>query len=344
MLLQVEELEDAGSRMSKQFYSKKSEKLAAKALSAYREGRHRVDIHEARLLEDRVRRDQWDVVRRCKLLGFYRHEKSQNAPKRWCNHAEWLIKSCPDERFIPFVLHIPQDVSEEQLDALKKCFMQKVKRNPKNANVAGHAAMFFNQSDAVTAQKLFKKAMKLAPDHELWHRESVNLHVKKAHNSKEEKHILDAYKTGLKFVKKFNKVPQKRGPIALVLGTLFDLALESNDFKMAHLLLKKIKHSELDKVFPHRKHECAGLLAIKEGDLETAKKQLLKVAKKQQGSPRLKLAEQLFNAGETDCVCEYLEFCISKMDSQHQQKDVDQFKRWIDQLRTGKKVKLSIEK
>jgi hypothetical protein len=41
--------------MSKRFYSKKSEKLAAEAHEAYRAGKEETDLHEIRLLEEKLR-------------------------------------------------------------------------------------------------------------------------------------------------------------------------------------------------------------------------------------------------------------------------------------------------
>jgi hypothetical protein len=326
--------------MSKGIYSKKSEKLSRKALHAYREGRHKTDIHHARLLEDKLRRDQYNVLARCALLGYYRHAKSKDAPKRWCRHAEWIIKTSPDQGFIPFVLHVPQDVTPEQLEDLKEIFLQKVKRNPKNANVAGHAAMFFNETDDKTAGRLFKVAMKLAPDNEWWHRQYVDRHVRKAHGSKQKKHIDSAYAKGLKFVKKFEKEPNHRASTGMILRSLFNLALESSDFDMAHRILKKIKKSQWTKLFPYARHECAGLLAVKEKNIEAAKSHLLKMAKQLNGKPKLLLPNELVEIGEGAAVVEYFEVCLQRMGAEMHEKDVLQIKKWIQELE-GDKSRLS---
>jgi len=328
--------------MSKRFYSKKSEKLTEEVLRAYREGRQKTDVHHARLLEDKLRRDQYDIVSRCALLGYYRHEKGADAPRRWCRHADWIIKTSPDEQFIPFVLHVPQDVSQAQLDDLKEVFLRKVKRNSSNASVAGHAAMFFNQTDEKTASKLFKLAMKLAPDNEWWHRQYVDRHVKKAHSSKQKKHLDSAYKKGLQFVKKFEKTLNLKAPTGMVLRSLFDLALESEDFEMAHRFLKRIKCSKWTKLFPHVKHECAGLLALKEGDVECAKAHLLKLAKKQKGRPKLILAAKLLERHENEVVAQFLDSCLQTMDSDFQADEIKQINGWITRIRAGKPVKLSV--
>lgn len=327
--------------MKKTFYSKKSEKLAREASHSYNDGRHKTDVHHARLLEDKVRRDQYDVIARCALLGYYRHAKNKDAPRRWCRHAEWIIKTCPDERFIPFVLHVPQDVTPEQMDALKEIFLQKVKRNAKNANVAGHAAMFFKETDEKTARELFKMAMKLAPDNEWWHRQYVDRHVKKAHGSKQKKHLDAAYAKGLKFVKKFEKEPEHRTSTGMVLRSLFNLALESGDFEMAHRVLKKVKKSEWAKLFPYVKHECAGILAVKEKNIESAKSHLLKMAKHLKGKPKLLLPNELVGIGERSVVVEYLEVCLQRLEHEMQDSDSQQIKDWIKQLAGSKSERLS---
>jgi hypothetical protein len=126
----------------------------------------------------------------------------------------------------------------------------------------------------------------------------------------------------------------------MILRSLFNLALESSDFDMAHRILKKIKKSQWTKLFPYARHECAGLLAVKEKNIEAAKSHLLKMAKQLNGKPKLLLPNELVEIGEGAAVVEYFEVCLQRMGAEMHEKDVLQIKKWIQELE-GDKSRLS---
>ncbi|HNB23735.1 MAG TPA: hypothetical protein PKZ32_15075 [Candidatus Melainabacteria bacterium] len=329
--------------MGKRIYSKKSDKLADAAHSAYKAAKN-FDVHRIKLLEDKLRREPDDIVSRCALLGYYFASQHKNAGAQWAVHADWLILNSPDEKLMCDVMRLPDSVSDEQFKALKDNFLWKFDRNLKNANIAGHAAMFCRQRDLLLAEKLYKRAKKLAPHDERWSRALCQMHAKEAHASKDKKLAAVAFKRGLKFVRKFENVPHHPGQVIEVLITLCELAIELDDFKMASKLIKEIKHCDFDAISPYLKHNFAGLLAIKKGRIERAKSQLIKAAKAGM-TPHplsLSLAIQIQTAGELETVKEFLSIGLKNMSPELEGDKIKLVKKWIKQLSAGQTVNLTI--
>lgn len=329
--------------MSKRIYSKKSEKLADAAYSAFKVAKD-FSAPRVRVLEDKLRREPADHITRCALLGFYSASKHKNACEKWCENADWLILNCPDEKLMCYVMRLPESVTDEQFEKLKENFLWKCDRNLKNANIAGHAAMFCRQRDMQTAEKLYKRARKLSPHDERWSRALCHIHAKIAHSSKDKKLAAKAFKRGLKFVRKFENVPHHPGQIIEVLITLCELALEIDDLKMASRLIKEIKHCDFDVVSPYHKHNFAGLLAIKEGRIGRAKSQLIKAAKAGMAPHHLslQLAIQIQTAGELETVREFLAIGLKNMSPEIEGDKIKLVKKWIKELSAGQTVQLSI--
>ncbi|MBA3993656.1 MAG: hypothetical protein C0469_09020 [Cyanobacteria bacterium DS2.3.42] len=323
--------------MSKRFYSKKSEKLASEALKAHQAGKEAMDVHEIRRLEEKLRTDHTDVITRCSLLGFYSISTAEQAPTAWCTHAEWVIKNLPDEQLAWLVLKVPDRVSEGQYEALKAFFLEKVKRNQKNANVAGHAAEFCRLQDLQLKKKLCKKARRLAPDNYKWSSLLCTLYSYEARLNNDSTIAEKAYKVGNKFARRFEQLPHHRAQVYYVLTHLCELALKFNDLERTEKYIKELKNADFDFISPKTKHYYRGLLAIKEGNVEGAKSQLLKFAKKGGRLRDFRLANQLLELGEIQTVLDYLQICCTE------EFDADKSKlalRWIRKLQKGQKVSL----
>ncbi len=327
--------------MSKRIYSKKSEKLADHAYDAFRAGRW-LELHEIRLLEEKLRQDHSDVLTRCTLLGYYSEEAHEQPSEAWCTHAEWVIKNCPDEKLVWVLLGVPDNVTDEQYEHLKECFLEKVKRNPKNANVAGNAARFCGRRDSKLAEKLYKKAKKLAPNDERWSLRLCQMCVRNARMQKETKVTAVAFKQGLKFVRKFENFAH-RIEIYDLLRMLFDLAIDLDELDMAKKLFKKIKRTDLSKEWPEETHYKACRLAIKEGRIKRAKSQLLKFGKAGPCPDRFDLAQQILEAGEVETVRDYLGIVLDKI-PESQRDRAKYVSKWIKQLNDGQTVELVFPK
>lgn len=326
----------------KRIYSKRSEKQANAAYKSYQIGCVLNDLHAVSRLEESLRNDHWDIITRCKLLGFYSGASRPNTQALWCEHAEWLIKNCPDEKLMTYVLQIPEGISEEQYEALKDSFLQKVKRNPKNANVVGHAAEFVGQRDSERSLALYKRAKKLAPNDERWARTLFMRSVINA-RAKEDKELAKiAYRKGIKFVRKFENFPNEAYAVMVVLQELCELALEFDHLDMAERLVREIKHSYWNAISPDKQHHYEGLLALKHGRIKRAKAELLMAAKRGQDpdSCDLKLARQLQERGEIDAVAQYLTLCLRNMSADYQKEEIKLVKQWITRLNKGQAVEL----
>lgn len=330
--------------MSKRFYSKKSEKLAHDASDACQAGTELTDLHAVRRMEEQLRQDHTNVITRCMLVGYYSEGKSPDASEKWCSHMEWLIKNCSDENLMIYVSNIPESISAEQYEALKELYLQKVKRNPKNANVVGHAAEFIEQSDLKQSFQLYKRAKKLAPNDERWARALCMISIRNASESKDMKRAKVAYKRANKFVRKFENFAHEAYPVLVVLQELCELALEFDDLKMVKILVRELKRSHWNTICPsHHPHHYAGLLALRKGHIKRAKAQLLKAAKKGQ-DPEIfssTLASQLQELGELDTVKQYLTLCLANMSAEYQKEEIKLVKQWIERLKKGEKVSLT---
>ncbi len=323
--------------MSKRFYSKKSEKLATEAHKAYRAGKEGTDLHEIRRLEEKLRSDHTDVIARSTLLGFYSVSKLEQATGVWCTHAEWIIKNCPDEPLARWILPVPDGISANQFEELKECFLQKVKRNPKNANVAGHAAYFVWLRDLQLTKKLLKRAKRQAPDNYQWSSDLVSFYAYEARLNNDTKLAAKAFKLGEKFIRKFEKIAHHRLPVFLVITRLCELALRIDDLKRCKNYIRVLKDADFEFLSPYKKHCYRGLLALKVGNRERAKSQLLKFASKRGHLGDFRLANQLLELGEVQTVVEYLEICVKEPRNESHEKVVTQ---WIKQLQKGQKVSL----
>lgn len=329
--------------MSKRFYSKKSEKLAEAADEAFRASRD-LELHEVRLLEDKLRLDPHDHVARCALMGYYSNTEDDDeiASKQWCLHADWLILNCPDEKLVYLFLGAPDFVSNEKFEALKENFLWKVERNSKNANIIGHAARFCGWRDKKLSEKLYKQAKKLAPSDERWSFALCQIHALEARLLQDAKIAKIAFKQGFKFVREFETVAHPVEIYTLLL-ILCNLAIDMDKLDMAKQLLKKLKHSELGKEWPEETHYYACRIAIKEGRIKRAKSQLLKFAKAGPCPDSFDLVQQILDAGEVETVKEYLSIVLKKL-PEFQKDRAKYFRGWIKQLNDGQKIELAFPK
>ena len=189
------------------------------------------------------------------------------APEQWCTHIEWLIKNCPDKKLMTWVTWAPESVSAEKYALLKECYLQKVKRNPKNANVTGNTAGFCRYDDYKLAQKLYKKARKLAADDWRWSSRLCFFYSYESRLKNDSKLAQKAYRVGNKCIKRFERVPHHRLQVFEIITHLCELALRLDDSKRARRYVKELKYADFSFISPYVKHYYKGLFALKEGNI-----------------------------------------------------------------------------
>lgn len=321
--------------MSGKIYSKRNEKLSAKAADAYEHGKKLKDGSAVRRLESKLQADSSDVITRCALLGHYARGKAKHSPEKWVEHMEWLMKNCADQKFMTAILKSPENLTDEDFSRLKETFLNKVKRNSKNANVVGHAALFIGGRDHDTALKLFKRARKLAPHDWRWSEILCRTYAKEASISKDAKLAEKAFKIGDKFIRKFEKIPHHPIQVGIVIHQLFNLALNLDDLERANKYAREMKQSDADSFTPSEKHYYKALIAVKDADVNKAKTQLLKAAHKGHSLGDYRVAAWLQEKGEIITVVDYIELCAK---DHHDPRQKPRFAEWISQLREGKKI------
>lgn len=319
--------------MSKQSSLRKSEKQAKTANDGYIRGACLSDDQEIKHLEERVRADHYDVEARCTLLGVYVQPEREKDSERWCKHFEWLIKNCPHERFMSdHVWRLPRTISDEQYGMLETAFLRKAERNQKNADVLGNAAIFLDQRNPPAAIKLFKQARKLAPQQEIWSYMLLMSYRRLARSDK--KFAEKTFRLGEKLVKVRER---KDGKTFFQTQWLCTLALEVNDLKRAKKYVNALKGSEHQDKVEWQRHQLVGLLAMKEGKINRAKKHLIKAAHEGDRLENLQLADSLVKEGDLHTAKVYLELCLTHAHNKKRRKVV---KEWISQLNKGVAIEL----
>lgn len=314
---------------------KKSEKLSKAANKGYIRGACLNDLHEIKQLEEQLRSDHFDIETRCTLLGVFAQPDQNDCSAQWCKHFEWLIKNCPDEDFMKdHVWRAPKSVSDEQFAGLAKAFLQKAERNKKNSDVLGNAAVFICQRDKLTAIKLFKQAKKLSPNNPWWSSLLFTVYRSLALEGKSQKYAERTFKLGDKLIADRMR---KDGKTFFLTQTLCAFALESNALKRAKKYLKALKNPEHKDACEWRRHQLAGLLALKAGEPERARKQLMKAAHNGDPLEDLQLANLILKDGDFHTPKIYLELCLTHPHNRKHRKIV---KHWISQLNKGVAVDL----
>jgi predicted Zn-dependent protease len=302
----------------------------------------RLSEDEARKLESQVAASPGDIEARTRLLGYYflRSRRSEEARTAREGHILWLIRNRPDAE----VLGMPYGYLDPVLDGsayaeANTAWLEQVDRDPQNAALLGRAASSMLIHDAAAAESLFKRAEAADPGNPEWSERLGQLYALGLSRKDGEerqasaKTALDTYERSLELTKD----TERRGAM---LPELAKVALEAGQTAKARAYAEELlKATDQDdwnygnRI--HHGHLILGRIALREGDLETAKEQLL-AAGQTPGSPQLNsfgpnmvLAKELLAKGEKQAVLEYFKRCASFW---HR----DELEAWAREVEAGK--------
>lgn len=279
---------------------------------------------DVQALESRVAASPGDVEARTQLLGYYflRARTSEAVQTARQEHILWMIRNRPDAP----VLGMPYGHLDAILDGSayvegRKAWLEQVDREPQNAERLGSAAAYLLIHDAATAESLYKRAEAAEPGNPEWaghlgHLYALGMSRKPAEErQKAAKASFDAYERSLGVTREavareailpdVAKVALEAGETAKARGYAEELlkATDPNDWNYGNML--------------HHGHLILGRIALREGNLESAKEHLL-AAGQTPGSPQLNsfgpnmtLARELLEKGEKQAVLEYFKLCGS---------------------------------
>jgi len=279
-----------------------------------------------------------DVEARTKLLGYYflRAHGSREAKEARQRHILWLIGNRPEAP----ILETPFAQLDATLDGSafaegKQAWLSQVAREPNNAAILGKAAAYLLFQDPAAAESLYKRAEAAEPQNPVWpdhlgHLYALGLSRKTGEEKqKAAQASLAAYERALLHMK-------DRGDL---LPDAAKAAFDAGDLAKARTYAEEIlaeagdQWGDGNKV--HHGHLILGRIALRAGDVATAREHLLAAAKTS-GSPSLNsfgpnmtLAKEFLEKGERQGVLEYFKLCANFWKN-------DKLDTWATEVRAGK--------
>ena len=281
----------------------------------------RLDDAAAAALERKIERDPDDLETRTVLLGYYfgSHYGSpeKNAARR--RHVLWVIRNHPEAEIagLPYA-ELDAVLDADGYRAASALWKEQVKDDATSVQVLGNAASFFGLTDPTLAAGLLERAAKLEPGSSEWPGRLGDLHSRTL--------------IGL------DDAGQRRATAARALADFERaLALATNDERSMYLAdaaevafvsgaieaARKHANELLATAVPgrwdhgnavHHGNTVLGRIALRDGDLEAARRHLL--ASAAEGSPQLDsfgpdmdLAKELLEKGERQAVLAYFDSC-----------------------------------
>jgi hypothetical protein len=309
-----------------------------------------------------MQRDEPDLAlaARTVLLAKYAASRGKADRAARATHIYWFIQHHPDSAVAgssdAYLFKHQEAVAYE---AARQLWMQQCVAHRTNAAVIGNAANFFLLNDSVLAEKLYLQAQQLDPANPQWHEKLAHLYTLSARHGPEEQRSSKARKSlvELEMAEQLRSdhsglPPGDETGYAQAIMQMHTLpnraraAFEAGEFVFARQFAERCLALAAGTEQPadcrsdgnaiHYSHLVLGLVALREGDLESAKSHLLESGKTT-GSPNLgsfgpnmSLAKQLLECGERETVLAYLELC-----GRFWERGSDRLAEWKDQVAMG---------
>jgi len=276
-------------------------------------------------LEKRIAVNPEDIDARGFLLGYYmmhqfEDEKSRKAREK---HIIWLIENNCESSIVGSPLATLDPIIDgDVFYEAKKLWIKKINDNPRNTYVLSNAAGFMLLYDRDQAEKLLKKLQKIEPDNPEWRKRLGELYLVASRMKASTAKGAENSSKALVELEEAVAMTDKEEDRFYALGDMAMLAFNSGDSQKAadyanELLAMAYRYGDNWNYGNaiHDAHTTLGRVALKNGDVDEAKLQLIESGKTP-GSPQLDsfgpsmdLARELIAKGETDAVIKYLELC-----------------------------------
>ncbi len=268
-----------------------------------------------------------NIVNRQKLIAYSMMHRRAGG-KAMARRSElilWMIRHRPADPFSGLPPMGPDKVLEPQLYAdAAKAWEEQLKAHPKNTNILMNAARFYLTKDSPRAMKLLEEGLALEPENvELLTLMARLADIQSMATPAGDEQIRAAAPTRLKL---WERVAKKSSPERrmIYLSNLALAALDAGENARAKAYAEEMLESAPLQAAPthpahwnqgnaiYTGHSVLGQLALRAGDIEGAKRELL-LAARTPGSPQLDsfgpdctLASQLSELGETEAVLAFL--------------------------------------
>src|SRR5215510_8322560 len=247
---------------------------------------------KAEELEAALRKSPEKIDERLVLIGYYTaNEKTALDRVHLRNHVLWMVENHPEHPSTaePSLRDLPGDV-----DVLK------------------NAEKFFFGKDPAEADRLIHRLSEKEPSNREWPNELAKLYrmfgIPGVQIDDPAERASEAYKRVLALT----RLPAARDTLA---GDMAEAAFKVGDFTGA-AEFAKIHLQGKDRTAPQRANTILGRVALRSGDVVSAKRYLLDSSAPEAGKdvslsgPTMILAKELLEQGESDAVLQYLENCL----------------------------------
>lgn len=281
---------------------------------------HALSPQEAIELEVKIKLNPSDVDTRKILLGYYFGTQYQNEGdrKKRSEHILWLVENAPESA----AFQSPETSINPQLDAqahkaVKDKWQVVLRDAGERTGVIKSAVGWFSNSDFEQAAELAERGRELEPNEIYWPQKLARIYQHQAFwaGPKKRNELLKSA------FKEFERAYELADPMrkSYLRQDIAKVAIAIGDTdsakKYANQMLEDDQEDWNTGNNVHAGNCILGLAALKEDNVEEAKKRLL-AAGATKGSPQLNsfgpnltLAKALLKKGESKVVLEYLELC-----------------------------------
>jgi tetratricopeptide (TPR) repeat protein len=284
----------------------------------------RLPAAEAGKLQEQIKEQPDELDARLKLLGYYFMQRhgSADAKRQHGELVAWVIDHHADMAWagLPYV-SVDHHLEPEGFAAVRALWLKQLKLHSDSAQVHANAAAFFIFADPERAEGLLQQAQQLEPDAAEWSKRLGHLYALEINNLTGDARREQAKKALAEFERAMDQADDEDERY-YSLKELADLAFEAGEDKKAESLATELLETAKTRQRDwnsgnaiHHGHLVLGRLAVRRGDVEKAKAELL-AAGRTTGSPQLNsfgpnmmLAKELIEKGEREVVLEYFSLC-----------------------------------
>jgi len=267
---------------------------------------------KAEELETTVRKDPEKLDERVVLIGYYAANAKTVDRSRLRNHVLWMIENHPEHPSTaePSLRDLPDDYDgNAQILAL---WTKNLESHQGDVAVLKNAEKFFFAKNPAIAEQLIYRIYEKEPGNREWANELAQLYrmfgIPGERIDDPPQRAAEAYKRVLALT----RTSAAREALA---GDMAEAAFKVGDFNGAAEFAKIYLHGK-DRTAPQRGNTILGRVALRSGDLASAKQYLLDSSGPESSKdvslagPTMVLAKELLEQGEQGAVLQYLENCL----------------------------------
>jgi tetratricopeptide (TPR) repeat protein len=294
------------------------------------------DLSKSRVneLEAALRKAPDNIDDRFSLIGYYSWKGQTAADRlRWRTHVLWIIQEHPEHPAAaePSLRDLPDDPDGNA--QILEVWYKNLESRGSELGVLKNAEKFFFGKDPAKAEQILHRLSEIEPDNRHWPSELAKLYTMSGIPGYRED---DAAKTAFEAYTRVLELT--RDPVAreTLAGDMAESAFKTGAFAAA-VELAKIDLQSSDRSSVQRANTILGRIALRSGDLNSAKQYLLDSSNPAAArhlelfSPTMSLAKELLEKGEREAVLEYLENCLSLSPRSENVLQV-----WVDDLKSGR--------